>query len=128
MEAELERQVLYGDGLLAYREHAQNTLEPQELLSLLRRAWQARPDLWHAWSALILQRLDMSRDERNPDRATAGEEALDLARQATARFPLLPRLWLDRALVCQARGDTEGESDFDQREAGSYAQRAFHFR
>ena len=68
-------------------------MAPEELLASLRLAHQERPDLWHAWSALIQQLADMQRLD----------EALDLARKATGRFPLLPRLWLDLALVHQAR-------------------------
>lgn len=99
VESELIRQVIYGDGLLAYQQHAQYTLEPEELLASLRKALDARPDLWHAWSALIRQLVELGRLE----------EALELARQATAKFPLLPRLWLDLASVCQAMKDQEGE-------------------
>jgi hypothetical protein len=88
---ELERQVIYGDGLLAFREHAQHTLEPEDLLAALRRALEARPDLWHAWSAVTRQLLDMSRHSGEGLelwQAAWSEEALELARQATARFPL----------------------------------------
>ncbi|HXG12163.1 MAG TPA: tetratricopeptide repeat protein [Gemmataceae bacterium] len=101
IESELERQVLFGDGLLAYREHAQYTLEPEELLGLLRRALEARPDLWHAWSAVVRQLTVMGRLD----------EAEELARQAAGRFPLLPRVWLDLALVCRERRDADGEKD-----------------
>ncbi|HEY9668234.1 MAG TPA: tetratricopeptide repeat protein, partial [Coleofasciculaceae cyanobacterium] len=37
------------------------------------------------------------------------DEALDLAQQGTARFPLLPRIWLDLSWVCQLRKDKPGE-------------------
>ncbi len=37
--------------------------------------------------------------------------ALELALQATHRFALSPRLWLDLANVCQLRGDRKGEID-----------------
>ena len=36
------------------------------------------------------------------------DEAWDLVCQATERFPLLPRLWVDRAFVCRAREDWDG--------------------
>lgn len=99
IQTQLEKQVIYGDGLLAFREHAATTLEADELLERLRDARQHRPDLWHAWSALILQLLDCNRLD----------EAWEAAREATERFPLLPRLWLDRADVCRARLDWNGE-------------------
>lgn len=99
VEAELVRQVIFGDGLLAFREHARNTLSADELLAALTKAREARPDLWHAWAAVIRQLTDMNRTD----------EALELARQATARFPLLPALWVDLGRVCQVRRDGEGE-------------------
>lgn len=98
---QLERQVIFGDGLLAFRQYADGTLEDDEQLTLLREALQARPDLWHAWSAIVLQLRDMDRLD----------EAWQLAQQATQRFPLLPRLWLDRASVCRARLDAAGEQE-----------------
>ncbi len=99
LKQELQRQTIFGDGLLAYRNHARDTLDAEELLASLREALAARPDLWHAWSALIRQLADMRQSE----------EAHDIALKATARFPLLPRLWLDLAAVCRVRNDREGE-------------------
>ncbi len=99
VKEELVRQVTFGDGLLAYREHARGTLEAEELRDLLQSALQARPDLWHAWSALILQLIDMQQYN----------EALPLAQQAAEFFPLVPRIWFDLSLVQQARLDRPGE-------------------
>ena len=92
---ELQRQVIFGDGLLAYRNHARQVLDAEQLLKLLQEALKSRPDLWHAWSANVQQLLEMNRLS----------ESWDLARQATERFPLLARLWLDQAHVCRARED-----------------------
>ena len=88
---ELVRQVTFGDGLLAFRNHAHGTLEAEELLAVLRAALEERPDLWHAWSATTRQLLAMDRRE----------EAWALACQTTDRFPLLPPTWLDRAAACR---------------------------
>jgi len=99
MREELIRQVVFGDGLLVFRESAFPVLDPAELLAALREALAARPDLWHAWSAVVLQLTDMN----------LGDEALQLARQATERFPLLARLWLDLAQVHRARREREAE-------------------
>jgi len=99
VKEQLVGQVILGAGLLEFRTHARNTFEPAELLELLREGMEARPDLWHAWSAVITQLLDMKELD----------EAAQLSHQATERFPLLPRLWLDRASVCRARGEDNAE-------------------
>ncbi len=91
---ELIRQVVYGAGLLAYRNFAHGVLEPEALLASLREALAARPDLWHAWSACVQQLVAMERFE----------EAERLARQACERFPLLVAVWLDLARVYEAIG------------------------
>ncbi|HVE40685.1 MAG TPA: tetratricopeptide repeat protein [Planctomycetota bacterium] len=96
---ELIRQVIFGDGLLTFRQVARDTIEPTELLALLQEALDARPDLWHAWSALVRHLAEMGR----------AEQALERATQATERFPLVPRLWVDLAHVHQLRGDAPGE-------------------
>ena len=96
---QLVQQVIFGDGLLAFHLHARDALEPGEVLELLTDAWRTRPDLWHAWSALIGQHRDMNQVD----------QAWELACQATERFPLIPRLWLDRSELCRLRGDVAGE-------------------
>jgi cellulose synthase operon protein C len=90
IESELERQVIFGDGLLAFGHHARAILGPDDLLATFRKAQEARPDLWHAWSALI-QELEHQGKR---------DEALQRAQDAVARFPLLAAVWLDLAAVC----------------------------
>ncbi len=96
---ELEQQVIFGDGLTSFRQYARNTLADDELLAVLQEACRVRPDLWNAWSALVWQLIDMKRLD----------EALVAAQQATQRFPLLPRIWLDLAGVHRSREDSAGE-------------------
>lgn len=96
---ELLRQVIFGEGLLVFRETALWALEPDELLAILRQALEARRDLWHAWAALVRQLADMNQLD----------EAHVQAKQAVERFPLLPALWLDLAQVCRRRDDSGGE-------------------
>ncbi|PYJ06930.1 MAG: hypothetical protein DME25_05185, partial [Verrucomicrobia bacterium] len=96
---ELRRQVIFRDALSAYQRAARGLLPPQEVVSLLREANAARPDLWQAWSVLIVQLVDVG----------SHDEALALAREATERFPLVPRLWVDLARVEQARLEAAGE-------------------
>jgi tetratricopeptide (TPR) repeat protein len=99
IERELIRQVVFGDGLLAYRDVARSVVSPEELLASLRLAHRERPDLWHAWSALVQQLTGMR----------LLDEALDLATEATGRFPLLPRTWIDLSKVHRARLDRQKE-------------------
>ncbi|MFN7140363.1 MAG: hypothetical protein ACK4UN_13585, partial [Limisphaerales bacterium] len=99
VEQELIRQVVFGDGLLEFRNVARPIHEPAELLASLQAALAARPDLWHAWSAVIQQLTDMQRLD----------EAMQLATKATEQFPLLPRLWIDFARIHRARLDSESE-------------------
>lgn len=101
IEQELRRQVVFGEGLLAFRDLARGILTANELRNLLQAGLDARPDLWQAWSALINQLTDM-RD---------WETAEALAREATERFPLLPSLWLDRAQVCRALSKPAAERE-----------------
>lgn len=99
VKEELIRQVTFGDAVLAYQRYASGVLSPEELLELLQRALTARPDLWHAWCAVVSQLTEMGQLD----------DALTQAREATTRFPLLPRLWIELAAVCARRQDEAGE-------------------
>jgi tetratricopeptide (TPR) repeat protein len=105
VELELRRQPHTGEGLVAFMSQAHQLFgdpeDHQELLTCLEAMLEERPDLWHVWSAVIQQMAVLSRLE----------EAYSLAREATDRFPLLPKLWLDRAQVCHAMGNAEGRLD-----------------
>jgi tetratricopeptide (TPR) repeat protein len=96
---ELRRQVIFDGALAAYQTAARGLLPPEAVLGLLREAHQARPDLWQAWSVLVLQLIDV------------GDyvEAFKLAQEATGRFPLVARLWVDLARVEQARLNASAE-------------------
>jgi cellulose synthase operon protein C len=98
---ELGRQVVFGNGLITFREAARDAIEPEELRALLQEALEARPDLWHAWSAIVRHLSDMNRID----------EAFEKATQAAERFPFVPQLWVDLAHVLQLRGDGAGERE-----------------
>ncbi|XHR27954.1 MAG: tetratricopeptide repeat protein [Chthoniobacteraceae bacterium] len=83
IHAELVRQVVYGDGLIAYKNVAQGLLNPEELLASLSEALEARLDLWHAWSVVTTQLVVCKR--------LADAEAR--AREMVRRFPLVPGSW-----------------------------------
>ena len=88
IEGELVRQVLFGEGLLAFAQCGRGTLDPDVLLATLRKALAARPDLWQSWSATIHELVEHHQFD----------EALELARRATERYPLLAGIWLDPGL------------------------------
>ena len=96
---QLERQTTFGSGVLAFREAAVGKLEPDVLLNKLELAISNRPDLWQCYTALIQQHMAMNQREKAVQRAI----------EATERFPLLPRAWVDLALVYRAIGDSEAE-------------------
>jgi tetratricopeptide (TPR) repeat protein len=99
LEREIIRSSLTGDGIQAFRRSAGNILKPSELAVIMERIRNARPDLSYAWSALTLQQLDADRTE----------EALNTAREATQRFPLIPGHWVDLARVQEARHNSAAE-------------------
>ncbi|MEM8680954.1 MAG: tetratricopeptide repeat protein, partial [Planctomycetota bacterium] len=94
---QLTTQTLVGDGLISFRELAASTYSADKLLSILHQAMQDRPDLWHAWSALITQLIQMDRTQ----------DAVKIAKAAVERFPLLPRMHVDAAEAHRAHGNQE---------------------
>jgi len=99
IEQELLRQVVTGEGLIAYADVARPILEAERLLALLKQAHAERPDLISSWAALVSQLLHMSRLD----------EALHISTSATERFPHIPRAWLDLATVHQRRAEPSEE-------------------
>lgn len=95
---EMQRQVLSGDALRAYRARAHAALPAEEVLDHLREAHAARPDLWQAWEALAEELREAGRSE----------EALAHSAAFVGRFPLLARAWTERALACALAGDGAG--------------------
>lgn len=96
---ELIRQVVFGDGVSAFRQQAFTVLDPPSLLAALREAHLARPDLWQTGVAVIEQLIDMK----------SFDAALEVASQVTKAFTLLPRAWFEMATVRKARGEWDDE-------------------
>lgn len=96
---QLINQVSLGEGWLTFSRYAQSCLEPEELLAMLTKAVEERPDLWHAWSALTRQLSDMQKHE----------QAIEVATENTSRFPLLPRVWMDLSAANAACGKIDAE-------------------
>ena len=101
IEGEFERQVLDGDGLLAYAQAAEAVLQPSDLLDSLARAHAARPDLWQTWVSYGEQLIASGDVER----------AIRVLREASERFVLLPRVWL--ALADAYRHGEQGEREHE---------------
>ncbi len=99
VQGELERQVTFGDGIESFRSHAHGVLPAETVQRTLQSAHAARPDLWQVWSSLITHHLALDHLE----------EAETLAKGMCERFPLLPRCWLDRANVANARAQPAAE-------------------
>lgn len=99
LHAELTRQNSLEGASLQFRLVARTILSVDELTGILRAYHAARPGNWDAWCALgthLREAGDLS-------------GALALAREATDRFPLLPRVWTDLAEVNAALGDAEAQ-------------------
>ena len=96
---QLARQTSFGDGLVAYCSIAREHLDGAEFLTWLRETMAARQDLWQAWSLCVRQLQDTGRVD----------EAMELARKAVARFPLIAPLWTDLATTCRLASDKAGE-------------------
>jgi len=92
---QLSGQVVFGDGISAFREEAYAFLPPEELLSVLREAHAARRDLWQTWSSVASQLIDMKRLD----------EALEVMSGAVKHFPLLSGCWFELGTVRKFRGE-----------------------
>jgi tetratricopeptide (TPR) repeat protein len=104
IRSELAQHLVYGDGILAFCELASRHLPGQELLKVLRQFTVARPDLWHAWAALIRQL------------AVHGEsgEAIKVAQAAIERLPDSAALW--RELAALYRHNSQAQAEIEARE------------
>ena len=91
---QLQRQPVFGNGLLALQDAALGRLPAEQVLPVLQRLRNDRPELWQAWIAESSQLLSMG----------TADQALALLEQAAERFPLLPRLRLEQALAMQLLG------------------------
>ena len=90
-----------GDGFLAWFSQVTELIDDPESLEELSRECHAfydeRPDLWQVGSALGQVLMNSQR----------AEEALSLADEATERFPLVSRVWLDVAMAARVANRPE---------------------
>ena len=98
---QLHTQPFTGDGLVAYFEQAirlVNDPEEQErLFAEFEQFLDERPDVWQCWSIVVQMLVMMHR----------APEAVSLAEEATRRFPLTAKLWLDLAEAAAAANQSE---------------------
>lgn len=96
--AELNRQVVLGDGWLCFQQVAGRGWRPGQVALQLMRALRRQPDTWHMWIALGRQWLETGRAGR----------ANRLLTEAGQRFTALPRVQLELAQARKQLGDREG--------------------
>jgi cellulose synthase operon protein C len=96
---ELRRQPTFGNSLLVFRELARLDWPVEPLLDFLREMLRERPMIWQTRIALIHQLVEIG----------ALEDALKIAQETTARFPLIPEPWQALAFVHRVRCDSKGE-------------------
>jgi tetratricopeptide (TPR) repeat protein len=99
LRTELSRHLVYGSGVLAYRELAARELHADEVVKILQKVVAERPDLWHAWAAVIREFAVQRKFD----------QAVKAAESATARLPLSAELWNEVAALHQARNDSKSE-------------------
>lgn len=96
---QLMQQVSFGNGILEFQEIARRYLPDTDVARFLDTAVTVRPDLWQSWIAKT----------RFLNETHHAGEALICANEAVYRFPLLPRVWLERAGVKHILNDIDGE-------------------
>lgn len=102
IHGELMRQVSFGNGILEFQQLARRYLPDDQVSQFLDVVMATRPDLWQSWVASA--RFALETDHL--------DEAARLLDEAAERFPLLPRVWVERAEVRRLRDDYAGaESD-----------------
>ncbi|MCX7664029.1 MAG: tetratricopeptide repeat protein [Gemmataceae bacterium] len=99
---EFRRQKFFGDGLLTFKEQCNqhpDVIEPEDLMPIIQEIFDDHQEIWQAWSVLVQQLMAVERYD----------EAREMAKEATERFPLVSRVWLDLAEVLNRREDREGQ-------------------
>lgn len=99
LHGELMRQSSLEHACLQFRVTARSIVDTVELTTMLRTYHTVNPEVWAAWSALVVHLLEAGQIE-------AAEE---LARTTTERFPLVPRAWTDLARVNSQQGEIAAE-------------------
>ena len=99
LRTELTRHLIFGDGLLAFRELLARHFEPNEVLTILNGTLNERPDLWQAWAAVARELNGQQRYK----------EAVDILTQATERLPVSIDLWNELATLHQTNKEFAAE-------------------
>ncbi|HET7535943.1 MAG TPA: tetratricopeptide repeat protein, partial [Candidatus Didemnitutus sp.] len=102
---ELLKQNSLENAVLQFRLSARAIVSTDELEAMLGEYHEANPQVWSSWCALGTHYLETGAIDR----------ALEIARGATERFPLVPRVWADLAKVHAKRADTPAEIESIQK-------------
>ncbi|MDH5765109.1 MAG: tetratricopeptide repeat protein [Gammaproteobacteria bacterium] len=94
---EIIKQITFGDALLEFQSIASQWFTPDELIEFLQYAVNDRPDLWQSWVALAIENRELGHYEK----------ALELIDTAIDKFPLIPRLYLEKAEIYYYMNDLE---------------------
>lgn len=95
IQSELQQQTTNGDGVLEFADVARPYLSEAELEQVLRESWEARPDLWQTG-------VKLAEHLRHTERT---QEAIEVLRGLTEKFPLMPRVWMELGLGLEASHD-----------------------
>ena len=105
IHGELLSQVTFGNALLDFAEIAPRYLPDAEVSILLQQAVDQRPDLWQSWSAKAAFEASHGLEQ----------QALITLADALQRYPMTPRLWVQRGQLQLHLGRlTEAEQDLRQ--------------
>ncbi len=86
---ELMSQISYGGGILDFQYIAQRYIDSERISEFLNHALEARPDLWQSWVASVIHLRQQNQCEK----------ALALIDKGIKKFPLLPRLYFEKAEI-----------------------------
>ena len=106
IHGELLSQVTFGNALLDFADIAPRYLPDEEVGLLLQQAVEQRPDLWQSWSAKAEFEAGHGQEQ----------QALMTLTEALQRYPMTPRLWVQRGKLQLHRGSLD-EAEKDLRQA-----------
>jgi cellulose synthase operon protein C len=99
IKGELENRPSTGEGVLAYREVANSGMESSEVLDDLKSLARKHKNSWQCYIAILRQLIVMDLQD----------DAVKFCKRTTARFPLIPQVWMEAAVIHRMVGDSDSE-------------------